>query len=118
MDDAPEKIWAMPSIDGKWRNGRCTNEHHIINNLTAPFLLEYTRSDIARAYLVDYRAAYEGSCEQIDELRAEVARLREALTAIAQGRKTEDAMGGDYGFILDRYIDIARAALEHGEADQ
>jgi hypothetical protein len=47
MTDSPEKIWAMPNIDGKWRNGRCTDEHHKINNLTAPFLLEYTRSDIA-----------------------------------------------------------------------
>ena len=49
MTKAPDKIWAMPNIDGKWRNGRCTNEHHKINNLTAPFLLEYTRSDIAQA---------------------------------------------------------------------
>jgi hypothetical protein len=55
---------------------------------------------------------------EADTLRAEVARLRAALMVMAQGRKTEDAMGGDYGFILDRYIDVARAALAHGEADQ
>jgi hypothetical protein len=55
---------------------------------------------------------------EVITLRAEVARLRVALKVMAEGRKTEDAMGGHYGFILDRYIDGARAALAHGKADQ
>ena len=68
MDDAPEKIWAMPSIDGKWRNGRCTNEHHKINNLTAPFLLEYTRSDIAEAEVARLRQALRTMIYEITDL--------------------------------------------------
>jgi hypothetical protein len=67
IEKAPEKIWAMPSIDGKWRKGRCTNEHHIINNLTAPFVLEYTRSDIAKA---DWY------------MRAEVSRLEQVVSSL------------------------------------
>ena len=65
-----------------------------------------------------FSAGYAIAATETDELRAEVARLREALKVIAQGRKTEDAMGGDYGFILDRYIDVARVALANGEAGQ
>jgi histidinol-phosphate/aromatic aminotransferase/cobyric acid decarboxylase-like protein len=111
MTDSPEKIWAMPNIDGKWRNGRCTDEHHKINNLTAPFLLEYTRSDMARAYLADYRAAYEESCEQKDELRAEVERLKAALERI------EKINGVAHNYITcydcRESSMIARAALEH-----
>ena len=64
-----------------------------------------------------FSAGYAIAATETDELRAEVARLREALKVIAQGRKTEDAMGGDYGFILDRYIDVARVALANGEED-
>jgi hypothetical protein len=66
MTDAPEKIWFTKV--GK----------NIIPNSQrmSPEDVEYLRKDKHIAYLADYRAAYEGSCEQIDELRAEVARLR------------------------------------------
>ena len=46
-----------------------------------------------------------------ESLRAEVAQMRAALKVIAQGRKTKEALGDDYGFILDWHIDVARAAL-------
>jgi hypothetical protein len=70
--DPPEKIWFTKV--GK----------NIIPNSQrmSPEDVEYLRKDKHIAYLADYRSAYEGSCEQIDELRAEVARLRAALERI------------------------------------
>ncbi len=75
MTDAPEKIWVdySPHTEG-WGDVSVAEEHGYT---------EYLRKDKHLAYLADYRAAYEGSCEQIDgykakieTLQAEVARLR------------------------------------------
>jgi hypothetical protein len=73
MTEAPEKMWVFPKAD--WFNAGASNVR--ISSAGAKDV-EYTRSDMARAYLADYRAAYEESCEQKDELRAEVARLKAA----------------------------------------
>jgi hypothetical protein len=53
MKDAPEKIWAMASMYGKWSDGHCSNEKPQLNDLTAPFIFEYTRTDAIIAALPD-----------------------------------------------------------------
>ena len=70
MTEAPEKMWVFPKAD--WFNAGASNAR--LSSAGANDV-KYTRSDIARAYLADYRAAYEGSCEQVDELRAVVSSL-------------------------------------------
>jgi len=72
MTEAPEKIWFTKV--GK----------NIIPNSQrmSPEDVEYLRKDKHIAYLADYRAAYEESCQQIDSYKAEVARLRSALQSM------------------------------------
>jgi hypothetical protein len=109
MTDAPEKIWFTKV--GK----------NIIPNSQrmSPEDVEYLRKDKHIAYLADYRAAYEGSCEQIDELRAEVARLRAALNLIAlQQTSKEWECEGDTEYAYNTIISKARAALAHGKTWQ
>ena len=65
MTEAPEKMWFTKV--GK----------NIIPNSQrmSPEDVEYLRKDKHIAYLADYRAAYEESCQQIDSYKAEIDRL-------------------------------------------
>jgi hypothetical protein len=65
MSDAPEKIWAMASIHAKWSDAHATNYQPYVNDITAPFIFEYTRSDIAQA--------------RIDKLEAQAVGFRESI---------------------------------------
>jgi multidrug resistance efflux pump len=117
MTEAPEKIWAMPNIDGNWRNGRCTNEHHKINNLTAPFVFEYTPSDIVdelRAKVASLEVYIMQMEDNLYKLEAEVARLKAALQ-MTVGQKVfvmRDGFSEPHETDASR---VARAALAHGE---
>ena len=100
MTEAPEKIWFTKV--GK----------NIIPNSQrmSPEDVEYLRKDKHTAYLADYRAAYEGSCDQIDELRAEVERLQSALEAIIWEYDPSDPGG-----IAEAMFSIAFDAQTHKE---
>ena len=99
MTEAPEKMWVFPKDD--WFIAGASNVR--ISSAGANDI-EYTRTDMARAYLADYHAAYGGSCEQVEELQAEVARLSNILLTIS-------ILEGEYR----QSGRIARAALEYGE---
>jgi hypothetical protein len=57
MTDAPEKIWAMASIDAKWSDAHATKYKPCVNDITAPFIFEYTRSDVAQERIAKLEAA-------------------------------------------------------------
>lgn len=56
MNDAPEKIWAMASIDAKWSDAHATKYKPCVNDITAPFIFEYTRSDVAQERIAKLEA--------------------------------------------------------------
>ncbi len=58
----------------------------------SPDDVEYLRKDKHIAYLADYRAAYEGSCDQIDSYKAEVAQMWAALNLIAYADEVVDTL--------------------------
>jgi hypothetical protein len=66
MTDAPETIWAMASMDGKWSDGHCTNVQPQVNDITAPFIFEYTRTDISQARIAELELALDGLLEIAD----------------------------------------------------
>ena len=116
MTEAPEKMWAMADVNGRWSDGHCSNAQPQVNTLTAPFVFEYTRSDIA------------------DTLRAEVARLKAAIEPFADvsdflASETEGLSDDDVfnlklagaRFLVMTYtakqFHNARAALAHEEAE-
>jgi hypothetical protein len=72
MLKAPEKIWAMASIDGKWSDGHCSNEKPQINKLTAPFVFEYTRTDISDARVLELEVGLRDVVEVLDGLAAQL----------------------------------------------
>jgi hypothetical protein len=65
MADVPDTIWAMASMDGKWSDGHCTNVQPQVNDITAPFIFEYTRTDISQARIAQLEAAVEWYGEQV-----------------------------------------------------
>jgi hypothetical protein len=85
MNDAPDNIWAGPSEDDKgvfWDVGHWDADFD-------KGCVKYLRYDKHRAYMADMRAAYYGSCEQIDEYKeksetdkARIGELEAALTAM------------------------------------
>jgi hypothetical protein len=105
MTDAPEKIWFTKV--GK----------NIIPNSQrmSPEDVEYLRKDKHIAYLADYRAAYEESCQQIDSYKAEVARLKVELERIEK----INGLAHNYISCYDcrESSMIARAALAHEASD-
>jgi hypothetical protein len=105
MTEAPEKIWFTKV--GK----------NIIPNSQrmSPEDVEYLRKDKHIAYLADYRAAYEGSCDQIDSYKAEVARLKVELERIEK----INGLAHNYISCYDcrESSMIARAALAHEASD-
>jgi hypothetical protein len=106
MTEAPDKIWVdySPHTEG-WGDISYAEEHGYTG---------YTRSDMARAYLADYRAAYEGSCEQVEELQAEVARLRAAHGNLWSALADVMEQPGDYpNATVRRMAAYAEKALVH-----
>jgi hypothetical protein len=87
MNDAPEKIWAMASIDAKWSDAHATNHQPYVNDITAPFIFEYTRSDVAQARIAELEAALTWYGEQ-----ARLARLIHSEGD--EGRHAIDMDGG------------------------
>jgi hypothetical protein len=102
MTDAPEAIWAMADIDGKWSDAACSSEQPQVNNVTAPFIFKYTRADIAAQRIEDLEAALSkaradalgeaaniangyGSCACDPDMHAAILRL------IAQPAATNNA---------------------------
>tara|TARA_R110000824_G_scaffold860_3_gene5167 strand:+ start:393 stop:758 length:366 start_codon:yes stop_codon:yes gene_type:complete len=121
MTDAPEKIWAYAGSFKMWRDHK---------TYQPPTQIEYTRSDIAQTSIDkandQVRKLYQvldnqlgTPCEsirhaqEIEELQAEVTRMREALVLI-----TGEYDPKDYGGISEIMFTIAGDALEYEEADQ
>ena len=112
MTEAPKKIWVdySPHTEG-WGDVSVAEEHGYT---------EYLRRDKHLAYLADYRAAYEGSCEQIDKQRAEIERLREALEHSKTGWENVielELLDPAHDFTASGLLYEARAALAHKETD-
>lgn len=83
MNDTPDKIWAWRSDDvdaGGWT---------LSDDFAASSKTEYLRYDKHTGYMADMRAAYYGSCDQIDEYREQretdktrIEELEAALTTM------------------------------------
>jgi hypothetical protein len=106
MTAAPEKIWADCFAYGDSKR----TQFHAGTNVAIPVFsrTEYLRRDLHTAYLADYRAAYEGSCLQVELLQAEVVRLRLSLKSITQRYDPSH-----HGEIAEDMNAIALAALAH-----
>jgi hypothetical protein len=65
MSDAPETIWAMAGMAGKWSDAHATNNKPVTNTLTAPFVFKYTRTDHSQALIA---AAYEAAGKYLNAL--------------------------------------------------
>ena len=114
MTEAPDKIWVhyeRKTDDAVW-------SEYPYNDGVEDFTHygEYTRSDIAQAAEASMHNAFYDTRKartEVDTLRAEVARLREALVLI-----TGEYDPSDYGGISEAMFTIAGDALQsHREAD-
>jgi hypothetical protein len=75
MADVPDTIWAMASMDGKWSDGHCTNVQPQVNDITAPFIFEYTCTDISHAQEMQQAHAWIAEMAETLKWYGEQARL-------------------------------------------
>jgi hypothetical protein len=92
MSDAPKIIYAAPPHDDpQWKHGA-------------------GEWDVSEDWVVENKMLYHHD-DTVQELQARIAELTEALQIMAGARKTHEALGGNYKFIIDRWIDAACSAL-------
>jgi hypothetical protein len=96
MSDAPETIWAMAGMAGKWSDAHATNNKPVTNTLTAPFVFKYTRTDhsqalIAAAYEAAVSAAYTGDDWHDRDIEPSIRELTPADAQAALDKLIADA---------------------------
>jgi hypothetical protein len=88
MTDAPERIWAMSGMDGKWSDAHASNQQPKVNDITAPFIFEYTRTDIAQAQI----AALTIITNLMPEVLASLKQTKQDISLVADLEKAVAAL--------------------------